>query len=92
MVRRIKFSKGEQKKFIFEVLRIINCPSLKELGNRLDINYSTLKNYYSEERLLPEELFTSFIRLSGLSKNKFNFELIGEHWGQIKGGKISKRK
>jgi hypothetical protein len=92
MIRRIKFQKGEQRKFIQEVLKRINCPSLKELGNRLDINYSTLKNYYIEERSISDELFNSLIRLSGLSKNNFNVEIISEHWGQIKGGKISKRK
>lgn len=89
---RIKFQKGEQRKFVQEVLRKINCPSLKELINRgIDVNYSTLKNYYNEERTLPESLFNELIGLSGLNKEEFKIEMIKEHWGQIKGGKISRK-
>ena len=89
---RVKFQKGEQRKFIQEVLNRINCPSLRELINRgIDINYSTLKNYFNEDRLMPEEFFNELIEISGLNKNNFTFEFINEHWGQIKGGKISRR-
>jgi hypothetical protein len=90
---RIKFAKGKQKEFFDKILVSIGSPSIRELGNRLTgINYQTLKNYYSERRLLSDSLFEDLLELSGLKKNDSNFEELGERWGQIKGGKISKRK
>lgn len=89
---RIKFSKGKQREFFKKILENINCPSLRELINRgIDVNYSTLKNYYSEERLIPEYLFNELIEISSLNRDNFNFELIEENWGKIKGGKISRK-
>lgn len=85
---RIKFQKGEQRKFIKEVLEKINCPSLRELGNRLGVNYSTLKNYLNEERCLPENLFNDLCSTSKINKEKLHFEVLQENWGQVKGGKI----
>jgi len=84
---RVKFHKGYQRKFIQEVLISINCPSLRELGNRLSINYSTLKNYFNEERCLPENLFYDFCYISKLNKENFDVEYLNENWGQVKGGK-----
>jgi len=91
MIRRVKFKKGEQRKFIQEVLKKINCPSLRELVNRLSVNYSTLKNYIVEERHLPENLFNDLCFISKINKSELNVEYLEEHWGQIKGGKISKK-
>jgi len=90
MIMRIKFNKGHQRKFIQEVLKNINCPSLRELGNRLSINYSTLKNYFNEERCLPENLFYDFCYISKLDKRSFDVEYLNENWGKIKGGKNKK--
>lgn len=90
---RIRFFKGNQREFFKKILEKTNCPSLRELINRgIDFNYSTLKNYFSEERLMSEELFNELIIFSGLNEKDFEFELIEENWGQIKGGKISRRK
>ncbi len=90
---RVKFSKGKQKEFLKKVLEKTNCPSLKELINRgIEANYSTLKNYFSEERLISEELFKELITFSGLNEEDFNVELVEGNWGQVKGGKIGKRK
>jgi len=89
---RIKFDNGKQREFLKKILEKTNCPSLRELISRgIDINYSTLKNYFSEERLISEDLFKELIIFSGLSEKDFDFEIIEENWGQIKGGKISKR-
>ena len=89
---RVKFSKGQQREFFKKVMETINCPSLRELINRgIDVNYSTLKNYYNEERLIPEYLFKELIGISGLNISYFKFELIEENWGKVKGGKISRR-
>jgi len=87
---RVKFHKGYQRKFIQEVLISINSPSLRELGNRLSINYSTLKNYFNEERCLPENLFYDFCYISKLDKKSFDVEYLNENWGQVKGGKNKK--
>lgn len=89
---RVKFNKGKQREFLKKVLEKTNCPSLRELINRgIDVNYSTLKNYFNEERLIPEEFFKELIIFSGLSEKDFQFELIKENWGQSKGGRISRR-
>jgi hypothetical protein len=91
MVRRIKFDKGQQRKFILGVLSKINCPSLRELINRgIEVNYSTLKNYFNEDRLMPENIFNQLIEISGLNKKEFNFEILEENWGQVKGGEKSR--
>ena len=89
---RIKFEKGKQRKFIQDVLKSIGGPSLYELINRgVNISYSSLKNYYSERRLLPEELFDILCGLSRLNKDNISFKKIPENWGQSKGGFISKK-
>lgn len=89
---RVKFKKGFQRKFLQEVLKKSGCPSLRELINRgFDIPYSTLKNYYSEDRLLPEQFFESLCKFSKINENEFDFEILPKYWGQIKGGKISRR-
>jgi hypothetical protein len=90
MVRRVKFRKGEQRKFLKEVLEKINCPSLRELRNRLEVNYSTLKNYFNEERCLPENLFNDLLYISKINKEDYKMEYLKENWGQVKGGKIGK--
>jgi hypothetical protein len=89
---RIKFNeKGKQREFINLVLQSINCPSLRELINRgVSVNYSTLKNYFTEQRLISESFFEELIELSNLNKNNFNFEVIGDNWGQVIGGKRSR--
>jgi hypothetical protein len=88
---RVKFRKGYQRKFIQEVLDSVNCPSLRELGSRLSVNYSTLKNYFNEERCLPEGLFNDLCYISKRDKSNFNIEYLNENWGQIKGGRESRR-
>ena len=70
----------------------INCPSLRELGNRLDVNYSTFKNYFNEKRDLPLDLFNNLCYLSKIDKNSLKIEFLEDNWGQIKGGQKGKRK
>ncbi len=89
---RVKFSKGKQREFLKKVLEKTNCPSLRELISRgIDVNYSTLKNYFCEERLMSEEFFKELLGFSGLKEEDFEFELINGNWGQVKGGKISRK-
>lgn len=91
---RVKFGeKGEQRKFLKLVLERVNCPSLRAFEQfGFDVPYSTMKNYLSEQRLLPEELFREFLRFAKLKEGDFSFEFLGENWGRAKGGKISQRK
>jgi len=87
---RIKLGNGKQKEFFDKVLESLGCPSLRELLNRgVGVNYQTLKNYYSERRLLPDSLFEELLRIANLDKKNFNFETVDENWGQVRGGKIS---
>jgi len=90
---RIKFNeRGKQREFINLVLQELNCPSLRELINRgISVNYSTLKNYFTEQRLIPEGIFNELIGISGLNKNDFDFKIVDGFWGQIVGGKKSKK-
>jgi hypothetical protein len=57
----------------------------------LGVNYSTMKNYFSEDRLLPYDLFEKLCHLSKIEKNHFKIDLLDENWGRSKGGKKSRR-
>jgi hypothetical protein len=87
---RVKFKSGFQRKFIQEVLGKVNSPSLRELGRRLNVNYSTLKNYFNEDRCLPENLFNDLCYISKINKENFRVGYLDENWGQVKGGKSKK--
>ena len=84
---RIRFSKGKQRKFIDEVLKETNCPSLRSLTERILINYSTLKSYYNENRLIPENLFKDMCFLAKLNIKHSDVEVLDENWGRVKGGR-----
>ncbi len=87
-MKRVKFRKWEQRKFLKEVLEKTNCPSLRAIAQfGFEIPYSTLKNYFNESRTLPEIFFKDLCHLSKINLGKFNFEYFGENWGQIRGGK-----
>jgi len=90
---RIKFEKGKQRKFLDLVIEKTSSPSLRGLLQfGLETNYSTLKNYYNESRLLPENLFDELLEFARLSREDVDFELVDENWGKVKGGRIGKRK
>ncbi len=90
---RIKFNKGQQRKFLKEVLIKIDCPSLRSLKQRgFDIPYGTLKNYFNENRLLPREFFENLCSISSINKKDLKFEILSNNWGQIVGGKIKRKK
>ena len=85
---RVKFiSNGGQKQFLKQVLEKTNSPSIRELANRLGINYSSLKNNFSGRRLLSENLFQDLCIIGNIPETKFKTELIKDNWGHIKGGK-----
>lgn len=41
---------------------------------------------------MPEELFEEMLHLAKLSREDFDFDLVEDNWGQVKGGRKSKRK
>jgi hypothetical protein len=89
---RVKFSKGEQRKFIDLVIERANSPSLRGLLQfGFNVPYSTLKNYYVEERLMSEDLFSDLCNFARLDKNSFEVTYLADNWGKVKGGKKSKR-
>ncbi|MFA5061093.1 MAG: hypothetical protein WC494_02155 [Candidatus Pacearchaeota archaeon] len=90
---RVKFHKGQQRKFLDKVINETNSPSLRGLIQfGFNLPYSTLKNYYNESRLLPKTLFEDFCNIARISPEYFIVEYLKENWGKIKGGKKSKGK
>ncbi len=89
---RVKFRKGQQRKFIKKVIVNINSPTLRELAERMQISYSTLKNYYNESRNLPFDLFRDLCFIGKVSPSKIGVKILNDNWGQVIGGEKSKRK
>ncbi len=90
---RIKFKKGNLREFLNLVKSKLDSPSIRSLLQfGFSTNYSSLKNYYSERRLLPKSLFDEMLHLAKLNREDFEFEVLGDGWGQKKGGEKSKRK
>jgi hypothetical protein len=89
---RIKFMRNKQREFLDLVLEKSNCPSLRELMKRgFDVSYSSLKNYYVGRRFLSKELFEELCSFAGLNKSNISYEIIENNWGQVKGGKKSRK-
>src|SRR3990167_9523102 len=84
---RVLFQKGEQRNFI---LKCCNGKSLKEFlkSSGIKLSYSTLKEYAREEFTLPENIFVKLCEAGKINKKPFNFELLPDNWGAIKGWKI----
>jgi hypothetical protein len=85
---RVKFKqKGQQREFLRKILSKVNCPSLRAFEQYgFDVPYSTMKNYYSEVRLLPREFFEELCKFAGISGDLFDVEHLKDSWGQKKGG------
>jgi hypothetical protein len=91
-MNRIYFHKNNQRLFLDLVMKNLDCPALINLPQYgLKVSYSSLKNYYSFRRLLPEKLFLDLCFLAKINKNELTFEIKKENWGQVIGGKKSKR-
>lgn len=91
-MRRIKFEKGKQREFMEFILKKLNCPSLRDFKQfGLGIPYSTMKNYFVEERFLPEKLFEDMCYLVKINPVDLKIEYLDENFGQRKGGKKSRK-
>jgi len=83
--------KGGQRAFLDLVVDKLKSPSLRGLLQfGFVLKYSTLKNYYSEVRLMPRDLVEDFCELAGVDIDGLDVGVIGENWGQVKGGKVRK--
>lgn len=85
---RVRFSKETQRMFLKKVMELVGAPTMKELASRFGIKYSAMKNYFVDRRLLSQEIFLNMSKVTGV---KIDFNLVPETWGQIKGGKKSRR-
>lgn len=89
---RVCFNQGEQRKFLKKVLEELRCPNLRSFSQYgLGVSYSTMKNYFSECRTIPKELFEELLLLSKLDRKEFSYQELNENFGQVLGGKKSRR-
>ncbi len=73
----------QSKEKLFRILKKKNnAKTLKELAEKLKINFKTLKGYRYENRYIPDFLILSEIKPSEILDKKDN------NWGAIEGGKI----
>lgn len=92
-MKRVKFEKGFQRKFLNQVIESLNSPSLRAINQfGFSIPYSTLKNYSSEKRNLPEDFFKDLCFLAKIDPTILEIEYLEENFGQILGGKKSRKK
>ena len=88
---RVKFQKGKQRKFFELVVTQLSCVSIRGiLQFGIDIPYSTLKNYYTERRLLPRSLFENLCHIAKIDANNLKVDFLNGNFGQVKGGRKKK--
>ncbi len=88
---RIKLIEPNQRKFLElckEKLNAVSVFSILQFG--IDCTTNSLKNYYTQRRLLPEKLFEDLCHLTKINKSELNYKKLEENWGKIKGGKSRK--
>ena len=90
---RVRFLRdGGSREFLNLVIEKLNSPSLRGLLQfGLEVNYSTLKNYYSGVRLMPKSLVLDFCEVAGIGFEGLKVEVVDENWGRVKGGKVGKK-
>jgi len=87
-MQRIKFPLGGQREFLGEVIKKLNSPSLRAIKQfGIDTKYSALKNYYTESRLIPQDLYETLCHLARIEKEDLKTQILENNWGQKKGGK-----
>jgi len=90
--QRVLFPHLEQRKFLDLAVEQLNCISVRGiLQFGFNVKYSSLKSYYTERRLLPRTFFENLCHIAKIDKGKLNFKFVNGNFGQIKGGKKSRR-
>jgi len=90
---RVLFKSGEQRKFLDLIISQLGSISLRGiLQFGFEVKYSSLKNYYTERRMIPKDFFEELCYLAKVSVEDLDVEYVAENIGQIKGGRVSKRK
>jgi hypothetical protein len=84
---RVRFlRKGGQRAFLDFVIDRLRVKSLRGvLQFGVDVNYSTLKNYYNESRLMSRDLVLEFCEIADIDFVALGTEEVAENWGQVKG-------
>jgi len=83
--------KKGQRAFLNLIIEKLRAPSLRGLLQfGFNVKYSTLKNYYVGDRLMPRDLVVDFCEVSGIEMGELEVEELGENWGKVKGGRKSK--
>ena len=86
---RLQFKKSFQEKLFLDIISKEKL-SQRKLAKLLGISRNTIKNWYREERLLPETIFVNLNKMFPWTEtySKFLLDKVPSNWGQIKGGKI----
>ena len=93
MQERVLFRKDKQREFLNLVIFRLGCASLRGLLQfGFNISYSSLKNYYSERRLMSRDLFEDLCYLIKMDSESIKVKYLNSNFGQIKGGRKSKKK
>ena len=84
MEQRVKLKRGVQREIILSVSK--KEGSIRKLAIKIHIPYSTLKNYVTEDRLLPKNLFFNLLKLYKGAKENLKISYLNSNWGQSIGG------
>lgn len=84
---RIKFEKEQQKFFLNYAMQKLNC-NLRELSERIKVDYERMKKYHQEICFFEDKIFYKICKISGINFKKISFEKLENNWGKVKGGKI----
>jgi len=89
---RVLFEKGKQREFLDLAISKLNCVSLRGLLQfGFKASYSSLKNYYSERRLMRNDFFEDLCYLCKINKNILKVRYLDDNWGRVKGGKVERK-
>jgi len=87
---RLKLVQGKQKEIINSLKE---SRSWRELSKLLEVSEGYLRNELrNEQRLLPEKIYVTTCKILNKDFDKFIIEKMDDHWGQSKGGFISRGK
>lgn len=84
-IRRVRLNKGQQKGLIIGLAKKLG--SVRKVADKFNLPYSTMKNYFEEVNLLPEDLFYKILNMLNIKKEGLKVNYLSFNWGRILGGK-----